>query len=147
MSHGRTQIRVALAAALTGLTTTGSRVFVNRIHPVTDAELPCLVISTDSEQVQHATVRAPRAQDRQITATVRVLARATASLDTTLDTSLSEIETAILANRTLGGLARDSRIDRIEVNLDDGAEKPTGQGTVSILIDWVAAEGSPDTPL
>lgn len=147
MSHGRTQIRTALATALTGLATTGSRVFVNRVHPVTDAELPCLIISTDAEQVQHATLRAPRSQDRQITATVRIVARATASLDLAIDTSLGEIETALLANRTLGGLARDSRIDRIEIGLDDGAERPTAQGIVFILIDWIAIEGSPDSPL
>lgn len=147
MSHGRTQIRTALATALTGLSTTGSRVFVNRIHPVTDAELPCLMISTDSEEIQHGTLLAPRTQLRALTAVVRVLARATASLDTTLDTSINEIETAVLANRTLGGIVRDCRMDRIDLAIDDGAEKPTGMATVTLVIDWVAAEGSPQTPL
>lgn len=147
MSHGRTQIRAALATALTGLTTTAGRVFVHRIHPVTDAELPALMISTDEEQIAHATQRPPRSQARQLTATVRVLARATSALDTTLDNSLQEIETAIYANRTLGGLARDCKIERVEVTLDDGAEKPTGLATVTCLIDWVSLEGTPGTPL
>ncbi len=147
MSHGRTQIRTALAAALTGLTTTAGRVFVNRIHPVTDAELPCLMISTDAEEVRHETVKPARSQMRVLTASVRILARATASLDTTMDTSINEIEAAVYANRTLSGTCRDCRVERIDIALDDGAERPTGMATVTLTIDWAAIEGAPETPL
>ncbi len=147
MSHGRTQIRAALVTTLTGLTTTASRVFANRVHPVTDAELPCLLISTDSEEITHATLKQPRHQQRQLTATVRVLGRATSALDSTLDNSIEEIEQAIIGNPTLSGKCRDCRIERIDITLDDGAERPTGMATVSLAIDWAAIEGVPQTPV
>lgn len=143
MSHGRTQIRSALAAALTGLPTTGQRVFVNRVHPVTEAELPCISIAVDSERIQHSTLRTPRFQERELTAVVRIIARATASVDTILDGAIVEVESAIYANRTLTGLARDSRVTSIDVALDDGAERPTGVAGITVLIDWAAVEGSP----
>jgi hypothetical protein len=147
MSHGRTQIRNALVTALTGLTTTGARVFAHRIHPVTDAELPCLMISTDAEQVVYASLKSPRHQVRELTASVRILARATSNLTTTLDTSCTEIEAAILANLSLGGVCRDIRIDRTDITLDDGAERPTGMATLTLIIEWATREGVPETPL
>ena len=33
------------------LATTGSRVFQSRVYPLRDADLPCLLISTDDEQI------------------------------------------------------------------------------------------------
>lgn len=143
MSHGRTQIRAALAGILTGLELTADRVFINRVYTVTDAELPCLIINTDSEQIVAATLKPPRIQERQLAVTVRVLARATVLLDETLDAILAEIETVIAANRTLNCTASDCRVDHIDISFYDGAEQPTGQALVTLLIDWIATEGEP----
>lgn len=147
MSHGRTQIRSALATALTGLTTTAGRVFVNRVHPVTDAELPCLMISLDQEQINYDTLKPPRSQSRTTTATVRTIARSLTGVDSTLDASLLEIEAAIYNNRTLNGLVRDIKVDAFGVELDDGAERPTGVGSTTLSIHWATLEGSPQTTL
>ena len=51
MAHVRTSIRTAIASRLTGLTTTGSRVYPSRIQPLADANLPCLRVYLDEEEI------------------------------------------------------------------------------------------------
>ena len=50
MPHIRKQIRDAIATAVTGLTTTGSRVHKSRVNDLAASELPLLAIYTTSEQ-------------------------------------------------------------------------------------------------
>ena len=49
MSHAHTQIRDAAVLALTGLTSTGSRVYPNRIFTLADANLPGLRVFLNDE--------------------------------------------------------------------------------------------------
>ena len=51
MSHLRTQIRAALGVALTGLASTGTRVHINRVRPVSVAAGPVLGITIARETV------------------------------------------------------------------------------------------------
>ena len=64
MSHVRKQIRDAVVTALTGLSTTGSRVYKSRIYPLETGKLPGLAIYTKSEEIQNNTIGAPRTQIR-----------------------------------------------------------------------------------
>ena len=49
MSHVRQQIRERVATTLTGLTTTGSRVYQSRVYPLGPNNLPGLLVFTSSE--------------------------------------------------------------------------------------------------
>ena len=53
--HARESIRKAIATAITGLTTTGTDVFTNRVHPYGDDDLPNLSIyvAHDPEVVEY----------------------------------------------------------------------------------------------
>lgn len=99
MSHPRTTLRQAAVAALTGLATTGARVYVDREYALQPAELPCLHIAV-SETTQAAGL--PAAYARQLTLRVRALAKATSGLSTTLDQIALEVETALLAGLSIG---------------------------------------------
>lgn len=150
MSHGRTQIRAALKTALTGLTTTGSNVHVDRERPVRKQVLPILLILTGDEQIETGTTRPPRTQVRVLNMSIDCIASADGAapdVDATLDTIISEVEAAVYANRTLGGLVRDIRVDSIDHRIDEGSEAQVGAASISVFITWVAAEGSPESPL
>lgn len=49
MAHARRQVRVAAVADLTGLPTTGPRVFTSRVAPLTKEEMPGLKIAIREE--------------------------------------------------------------------------------------------------
>lgn len=147
MAHGDAQIHAALVAALTGLATTGARVFDDEVTPIADANLPALRVLDDGVgRIEYATQRAPRTLLRTQGYTVRALCKV-ANAKGTLNTILAEVEASVYANRTLGGLARDVRVEEVDKNYSQDLETRTGEAAIIINVDWVCTEGSPQTPL
>lgn len=146
MSHVRRQIREAAAAALTGLTTTGARVFQSRIHPLRDQDLPCLLISTDDEQIEAENAVAGGELTRDLTLTVRGVAKATANLDDTLDGIAEEVE-PVLNGASLGGLVKRCTLEKIGVEMDDALEKPAGVITLEYRTTYFTSPALPGTAL
>lgn len=137
VSHIRTQLRQQAAAALTGLATTGQRVFQSRIHPLDSASLPCLLVSTDSESAE---VIAAGRQHRRCDLTIQAVAKESANLDATLDQIMLEVETALAGGLAVaGGLVLDS----VSVRMDDGLEKPVGVAVMTWHADLFVQEGNP----
>lgn len=129
MAHVRTAIRIAIASRLTGLTTTGARVYPSRIHPLADGNLPCLRVYLDEEEIDPLTIHPAPVLRRQPVLVVECCAKAVASLDATLDTMLAEVEVALATapDATYGGLIKaHPAIRGIEADMDDGLEKPVG---------------------
>lgn len=135
MTHVRQQIREACAALVTGLATTGSRVFQSRMRPQKESHLPCLLVTTNDEQIDGS---ATGIQERRLTLEIRGLAMATANLDDTLDTMALEIETAMSAT----GYA----LEKIEVDFDDELEKPVGSVALTYQVLYFTNAGTPGTP-
>ena len=69
MTHVRRSIREQVASTVTGLTTTGSRVFQSRVFRLEAADLPCLLVYTKTESVELDTM-IPRALNRDLTVEV-----------------------------------------------------------------------------
>ena len=65
MAHVRTSIRSAIVSRLTGLTTSGARVYPSRIHPLADANLPCLRVYLDEEEIDSESIGADAWLDRK----------------------------------------------------------------------------------
>lgn len=147
MAHGVAQIHAALVTALTGLTTTGTRVFDDDVAPIPESSLPALrVLDDGAEEIEYLTQRPPRTLARRVTFTTQILAKA-ADAKATLNTSLQEIEAAVYANRTLGGLARDMRVGPVDKSYSDEIDKRTGRADLVITVEWQCLEGSPQTPI
>lgn len=100
--HAHTQIRSAVVAALTGLATSGTRVFANRLYALAEANLPGLRVFTDSEEVSAESIHHPHLQSRRLSLVVEACARASADLDSTLDQMAQEIEIALAGPLTVG---------------------------------------------
>jgi hypothetical protein len=144
VSHAIEQIRDALVSALTGLTTTGSRVYRSRLWPRTAASLPCLVVSTESESAELATLHPNPLLQRGLDVQVRGYALATTDLDETLDDIQAEVETA-LGNTTLGGLVKTLTYSGRQVALDDASDQPVGLLTLTFQAVYMTAASSPGT--
>jgi hypothetical protein len=148
MSHIRQQLREAFAAQVTGLTTTGARVFQSRIRNLAAADLPALRIYTDQETVEDGSILdVPWEQRRTILLRCEAVAKAAANLDDTLDLMCKEVEVAIAANSTLGGLALlHCSLASTEIQMDGNSEVPAGMATMSWKIEAFTMSNAPDVP-
>lgn len=146
MSHVRQQIREAAATLLTGLTSTGARVYQSRIYTLRDTDLPCLLITTDDEQDVTLGLNEYAAQERSLQLSIRCVSKQVADLDDKLDTMLAEVETAI-GNQTLGGKAKTLQLESITIEMSDELEKPVGIATAVFRITYYTATGTPATAL
>lgn len=144
MSHVRQQIREAAATLLDGLATTGGRVYQSRVHPLADANLPCLLVNTDSEDIEALTVHAPVMLERTLDLSVRCVAKVAARLDDTLDTMLKEVETVLGASGVMSTLAKSIMPTGIRIEMDDGKESPVGVATLNYRISYFTASNAPD---
>lgn len=147
MAHVRQQIREAVAALVTGLTTTGTRVYQSRLHTLRDANLPCLLVNTDDEAVESISMHAPATLERELVVMVRAVAKATANLDDTLDQIMSEVETVLGAAGVLSSLAKISALKSVRVEMDDSLEKPVGVASMEYMVRYYTNANAPQTAL
>lgn len=126
--HVRTQIRDAVVDACDALTTTSTRCYGGRpeTRPVQTSELPLWLVYTEEETSEPISgTRATRRLERAVSLVMRGYARGTGDIDKTLDTMCAEVETALAADPTLGGKAKDLYLEAIRKASDDQAEQPT----------------------
>lgn len=143
MAHARQSIREAVATAMTGLTTTGSRVFQSRMRE--QDSLPCLLVATNDETIESGI---GDVQQRQLEVTVTGVAKAASNVDDTLDTIASEVEVAMQAAGTLGGLVdAPPALARISTSFDDSLEQPVGEISLSFGCTYFTNAGAPGTTL
>lgn len=143
--HARKQIRAAVAAAVTGLQATGSRVYRSRVYPMASAELPGLCIYTTTEAAQPEIMRAPRRLVRDLSVIVEAYAVATDDVDGTLDDIAAQVEAAIGADPTLGGKVRRVHVAQTETMLTGEGEKPIGVLRLTFAAEYATYENQPET--
>lgn len=141
--HVRRQIREAVATALTGLSTTGARVSQARMAPRRASDLPCLLVETADERIEQT---AQSRLTRELTVIVRCFAKANTALDDTLDQIAGEVETALAAAGTLGGLVPGGVTPvQASIDFDDTLEQPAGVLVMEYRAVYFGALGSPNT--
>lgn len=145
MAHVRTGIRNALVALLTGLTTTGPHVFSSRMYPQSDDGLPCLLVITNDEPEINEDLGG--ILERTLDVSLRGVVKASASLDDTLDKIIEEVEVAMGAVTTLGGLIKDLSLSSIAISYDDQTDKPVGIADINYSITYFTRAGAPATAL
>ena len=148
-NHLRRQIREAVGTAVTGLTTTSTRVYQSRVYPVQDSELPCLLLHTKAEASAATTIHAPKVMDRTLQLEIVAVAKAVSDLDDTLDGICKEVEIAVetWSIAGLGGLADSVQLVATEFDLQGTGEKPTGTATLTYEINYFTQANAPDVAL
>lgn len=143
MAHARRQIREAIAAVVTGLASTGSRVFQSRMRA--QEALPCLLVVTHDEQIERTGLGDEL--ERQVDVEITGVAKAAANVDDALDAIAEEVETAIGPNNALGGLVRATELRSLKTELDDELEQPVGLIRLAYRCTYFTPAGAPGTPL
>lgn len=142
-NHLHQQIRAAVVTALTGLATTGTRVYANRLQPLPDALSPTLLITLDEETATPATFHTNPILERELRLTVAAVAKATSGLDDTLDQISKEVEAALAAGITLSGRRLDFTYTGMSFD-DEQSDKPVGIKRMNFSVPFTAAANAPD---
>lgn len=142
-SHVHTQIRAATVTALTGLTTSGVRIYPNRLYPLADTDLPGLRIFTDEEEVSAESIHHPHVQARRLRLVVEACAKANSNLDDTLDTMAKEIEIAMSDTLTVAGKPLYPTLTGSQYD-DQGAGTPVAVKRLDYIIAYHTLNNAPD---
>jgi len=141
-NHIRQQIREKFGTTLNNLTTTGTRVHQSRVYPL--ETLPALVIYTKSETSEPIVISTNRLMSRELFVVVEGYVKATSNFDDTIDTISKEVEEAIAADTSLGGLAKDCYLESTEIEFNAEGEKPLGYVSLTFLTNYYVKETNPD---
>jgi hypothetical protein len=144
-NHVRRQLREAIGTAVTGLTTTGARVYQSRVYPVQAANLPCLLVYTESEQVRTVSIAGPAILQRTVRVLIDAVAAAVTDLDDTLDGICNEVEKAMAALNT--GVAAKHVFVATELELQGTSDQPIGRARMTYEVDYFTTEDAPDAAL
>ncbi len=145
MAHVRQQIRDNIVTTLTGLTTTGARIYRTRVYPIAEDKLPGLLIYTDAEEVETVTITPPRTQMRSLEIKVEAYVKGVSNFDNQIDTITAEIEDALSADVTRGALAKDTTITGFEADFNGDGDQPVAMGRVTVRVDYMTVEGAAET--
>lgn len=145
MSHARQQVRDAVVTALGGLTTTGTRVYSGRVHPLHRTRLPALLVYSLEESVAEDSAVMGLDQLRTLVVAVEAITEANADLDDSIDTICAEVETAIHADVTLGGVTKWIEYTGVEIELEEGLQKPIGSARMTFRAEYRVDATDPET--
>lgn len=144
--HLHKQVRDALKASLTGLTTTGSNVFANRIHVLGDGNLPALRIYDDNEDVQSLTLRQPVTHKHRYEIAIDCCAKETGDPDAKNDQISKEVGIALSSGITVGG----KHLDLFYLGMQrerEAAEKPVAIKRLRYMVEFHSISNAPDTAI
>ena len=145
--HVRRQIVNAAATALQGLATTGTRVYAGRSWPVPSSASAYLLVYARQEQSASATTGgAARKLLRQMRLIVEGIDSRAADDDAILDTIAAEVETALMADPTLSGEAKDIHLVQTDmiVTADDN-DRRIAQVRLEFTATYLTAANAPET--
>ena len=145
-NHLRRQIRERIATDVTGLTTTGTRVFQSRVYPIEETKLPCLLVYDSEEAVTIQSMGNPREIEAELTVNIEGYAQGGdgATVQNTLAKIQKEVQIALQADILINSLARDSYLVSADSSISSEAKKPTGSVILSFLVTYQYLENAPD---
>lgn len=150
-NHLNRQVCEAFAAQVTGLATTGARVYANNVDPLAANQLPALTITAPDETIERQSIGAPNCYVRRtLTLIVTACARATASVWNDLYQIRAEVETATLSTipaMTLGGLVLDMTLLSTRTEISGDGDRLVGTAAMVYQILLNAREGIPDAAI
>lgn len=144
--HVRTQLRRAVVDLLTGLPTTGPRVYRGRRRNLGHDHAPALLVYTDDEDITLAHQGAPAVQDRAVMLMIEGRANGgadSAALEDLLDVIACEVEPVILDNWSFGGLASHTVLVKSRMRFEDKGEVLNGAIRLEFRVTYSTAEGRP----
>lgn len=147
MPHVRQLIRDDIIQTVTGLTTTGSRVYKSRVYPMDATKLPGLCVYSKDETSEPSTMGSDRTMTRTVSIIIESYAKALSGYDDALDTIALEIETALSGDRKRGGNAKDTRIVSFQADYSGSGEQPVATGIITVEVLYHTKESNAGAPV
>lgn len=148
--HVRKQIRAAVASAVTGLATTGARVFTSRTAPLPQDTTNALrVYCKDETEIRAAATGAGAARvrlDRTVEIVIEAVVKKASGFDDELDQILKEVEVAMSAVQSAGGAKRIHPV-RLETDYEGDGEQELAVGRLVYEGFYFTALNAPDVAL
>lgn len=146
MSHARKQIRDAVEVILTGLPSTGTRVYPGRAAPlVQDQGPPALAFYTYPDEIDRDESELDCVVMHRLT--LEVQGYKSGGSDDDLDQIAVEVEGALFADPTLGGLAQWVYLGTQDVGRDESGARLEGVIVMQFEIGYQTQEGEPENIL
>lgn len=150
--HMRDQIMDALGTALTGLTTTASRVYLDRdeiTEPLENNELPGLTINQVTESIDPLTLGTPRRLQQVLDVDIVALVKRTTNTAARKQLNLidKEIRAALCANAaslSLGVGAKYCTPVQADFEIVGDADKPLGRARFRWQVFYLTDEATAD---
>jgi hypothetical protein len=144
MSHVHKLLRDAIKTQLTGLASTGARVYANRLYELDDASLPALRLYLDQETVETDTISRPTSQSRSIQIVVECCAKLNSALDDACDQMQLEVENALYAGFTAGSRTHYPNLTGSAYD-DAIGLTPVAVKRLAFSLDYFTLANAPDT--
>lgn len=144
-THVRRQIREAAVIALTGLPSTGSRVFSGDPFAKSPDDGAFLIVASPEEVRDDDFSDIGRIDGRRLSLFVIGFAEAIL-IEDALDAIGLEVEAA-LEEQTFGGLAKNTMFVRASKAVDDAGKKRSGEIRLEFAVTYRMARGRPETAI
>ncbi len=125
MSHARRTIRDRVVQILEAAEV-AQTVSASRVHPLPADVLAAALVYANSESVTGTTLTYPRTYHRELQLVIEVVSRDTRHLDDRLDNLCANVENAIGADHTLGGLVKDCQLTDTALTMSFDGDAPIG---------------------
>jgi hypothetical protein len=147
MSHVSQQIVDAIAVLITGLPLTGANVFDDIPTNPSSSILPCLIVEIIKDDSEPTSMGYPRLLNCTLSLAVIARAIGKTSLKRTLNTIRSNVQTALSAKPSLGGLTKDLQLNSVAFLTNSEAETNYGEATMLWTATYYIQETAPETAL
>jgi hypothetical protein len=138
MANNRSAIRAAAKALLSGETDALANVYTSRTSPLWQTELPAILIYTESEEAVPESMRANPRSIRTLQLTIHAKVEATEDVDDDIDALLTEIETLMSAQSSIGGTVLGSTLTNTEIRVEHDGQKDVGVGVLTYECKYIS---------
>ena len=145
MAHYREQIRKAVVAAVTGLTTTGANVQDGPLYNLKDTTAPTLAVWAKTSTPDYERAQMQQSPLWQIEIVIEGYVKEYTNLIDTLDDIASEVETAVYSDAALLLLV-NNYIECADqtIEIENEGNEPVGKIEIIYNMYYHAREGAPD---
>jgi hypothetical protein len=143
MPHLRITIRQEFVNRLLGNTPAQRRVYDSRVYTLEKQTLPAIIVFSDHEDIATDTISFPRSQSRTLRVTVQCYVKNNDTVSTEVDNLVLAVEQLLMTDSTLGGLAKDFRIESCDISMNHDGERPVAVASLVFVVLYKVKENAP----
>jgi len=147
VDHVRQQIRDRIVSNVTGLTTTGNRVFKSRVYPLNADTMPALLVYSTTEDSDIDVMGFPGVLNRIVNVAIEGYVRNITVYDNLIDDICQEVEVVMANDPTINGLAKNSFLSGTEISYTGEGDQPIGVVTMNYVVQYRTATNAPSVAL